>query len=59
MSREGKMAIIIMLIGMGVVAAVAPLVFDYLSNHGFEINMKLLTVVEQQMIPIFSGILLP
>ncbi len=59
MSREGKMAIIIMLIGMGVVAAVAPLVFDYLSNHGFEINMKLLTVVEQQMIPILSGILLP
>lgn len=59
MSREGKMAIIIMLIGMGVVAAVAPLVFDYLSNHGFEINMKLLIVVEQQMIPIFSGILLP
>ncbi len=59
MSREGKMAIIIMLIGMAVVAAVAPPLFDYFSNHGFEINMKLLTVVEQQMIPIFQGILLP
>ncbi len=59
MSREGKMAIIIMLIGMAVVAAVAPPLFDYFRNHGLILNMKLLTVVEQQMIPIFSGILLP
>ncbi len=59
MSPAGKMAIIVMAVSMGVVAAVAPLVFDYLSNHGFILNMKLLTVVEQQMIPIFSGILLP
>ncbi len=59
MSPAGKMAIIVMAISMAVVAAVAPLVFDYLSNHGFILNMKLLTAVEQQMIPIFSGILLP
>jgi len=59
MSREARMAIIVMCISMAVVAAVAPFVFDYFAKHGLEINLKLLTVVEQQMIPIFQGILLP
>ncbi len=58
MSRDARMAIIVMGISMAVVAAVAPFVFNYFRDHGIIINQKLLTVVAQQMIPIFQGILL-
>ncbi len=40
MSREARMAIIVMVISMAVVAAVAPFVFDYFRSNGFVLNWK-------------------